>query len=485
MLLAAVSRALITPPLGITMLGYAGRDGVANDVDMDLTATLLVLRDESKTIAILSADLAIIGGRMFLDARQAIASVLQTPPDRILINYSHTHCGPTLTTYFYDTGPALTAMRERYERFFVETCARLALEAIGGLKRARAGSSTGHAPIGVNRREVDTDGSVFLGENPEGPVDHEVRVIRVDDLEGRPIAVVFAHGCHTVTMGPKCMAYSPDYPGPARRIVEQHAGCLSLFLQANGGNINPITGVGANADDSESKNRLGAILGGEVLKVLSDIYTHTTRGPRVFFGMLSKAAMYPRVPLAGEPDQRLSADEVEIELPLYPFPALEEARKLERRYNDELQQHIRQGTRGALLNVGHVFHRWSKNLVAAVESGRKASVTGRIQVLAIGGLAIASFPGETFAEAGMEVKRRSPFPHTAFLGYSNGAVSYVPPRAAYPPGGWSIHGRYGIPDMHFKDYGLPTALLPGASEAVVDAAVALLERAFSNSSAGR
>ena len=483
MLLAGASRAIITPPLGITMLGYAGRDGAANAVDGDLTATLLVLRDESKTIAILSADLALIGGQMFLDARQAIASTLQTPPDHILINYSHTHCGPTLKTYYYDTDAALIELRDRYERFFVETCARLAGEAIGGLRRARAGTSTGQARIGINRREVDTDGSVFLGENPDGPVDHEVRVIRVDDLEGRPIAVVFAHGCHTVTMGPKCMAYSPDYPGPARQIVEQHTGCPSLFLQANGGNINPITGVGGNVDDSDSKNRLGGILGGEVVKVLSGIYTHSTRGPRVFFGMLSKAAMYPRVPMASEPDQRLLAREVEIELPLYPFPTIEAARKLEQRYNDELHQHIRQGTRGALLNVAYVFHRWAKNLVTAVESGCKPSVTGRVQVLAIGDLAIASFPGETFAEAGLEVKQRSPFPHTAFLGYSNGAVSYVPPRAAYPAGGWSIDGRYGIPDMHFKDYGLPTALLPGASEAVVDAAVALLESTFRDSPA--
>src|SRR5215813_4714942 len=103
MLLASVARAIITPPLGMTMLGYAGRDGVATGVDMDLTATLLVLRDESTTVAILSADLALVGGQMFLDSRHAIASALQTRPDHILINYNHTHCGPTLKTYFYDT----------------------------------------------------------------------------------------------------------------------------------------------------------------------------------------------------------------------------------------------------------------------------------------------------------------------------------------------------------------------------------------------
>lgn len=474
MLLAGVSRANITPPLGLTMLGYAGRDGVAAGVDMELTATLLVLRDELTTIAILAADLALIGGEMFVEARQAIAAALQTAPDHILINYSHTHCGPTLKTYFYDTDPVLIAMRDRYEQWFVATCGRLATEAAANLRRARVGTGTGEARIGINRREVDSDGSVFLGENPDGPVDHEVRVIRVDDVEGRPIAVAFAHGCHTVTMGPKCMAYSPDYPGPARQVIETHLGCPSLFLQANGGNINPITGVGGSVDDSDSKNRLGGILGAEVLKVLGSLYTHSVRGPRVFFGMLSKAAMYPRVPLASEPEQGVMAQEVEIELPLYPFPSLAECRELQRRYDDELRHHVQQGTRGALLNVAYVFQRWAGNLAAAVERGGEPKVSGRIQVLRIGDLAIASFPGETFAEAGLEIKRRSPIPHTVFLGYSNGAVSYIPPRDAYPPGGWSVTGRYGIPDMHFKDYGLPTALLPGASETIVERTVRLL-----------
>ncbi|MBM3726043.1 MAG: hypothetical protein FJW40_11535 [Acidobacteria bacterium] len=480
MLLAGVSRAIITPPLGMTMLGYAGRVGTATGVDMDLTATLLVLRDHSTTIAILNADLALVGGQLFLDSRAAIAAALETSPDHVLINYNHTHCGPALKTYFYDTDPALSAMRDRYERSFVETCGKLAVEAAGNLRRARVGTAAGEARIGINRREADADGSIFLGENPDGPVDHEVRVIRVDDLEGRPVAVAFAHGCHTVTMGPKCMAYSPDYPGPARRIIESHVGCPSLFLQANGGNVNPITGIGGNIDDSSNKNRLGGILGGEVVKLLGGIHTESERGPRVFFGMLSKAAMYPRVPLRNEPKPRIEAREVEIELPLYPFPSLPESRELERRYADELQRHIQQGTRGALLNVGHVFHRWARNLVATVESGRKPSVTGRIQALRIGDLAIASFPGETFAEAGMEVKRRSSFPHTAFLGYSNGAVSYVPTREAYPADGWSVNGRYGIPDMHFKDYGLPTALLPGCSEAIVERSVSLLAEMWSS-----
>jgi hypothetical protein len=343
------------------------------------------------------------------------------------------------------------------------------------------GTDKGDAHVGVNRREVDENGNVFLGENLDGIIDHEVRVIRVDDVSGRPLAVVFAYGCHTVTMGPKCLAWSPDFVGPARNVIESVMGCPSLFLQANGGDINPKTGIGAHEDDSDNKNRLGWILGGEVTRVLADIYTESVRGPRVFFGMLSKASMYPRVPLASEPASDIRVTEVPIQLPLYPFPSLEETREIERANGESLRAVIASGQTGAPLNVAHRFHYWSRQLLKAVESRRKPSVTGRIQVIAIGDLASAAYPGETFSVAGLEVKRRSPFTHTLFLGYSNGAVSYVPTREAYPAGGWSIHGRYGIPDMHFKDYGMPTALLPGASEAIVDRTVEQLHTMWGTS----
>lgn len=46
MLRAGIARTIITPPLGMTMVGYAGREGVSQGIDSDLTATALVLDDE-------------------------------------------------------------------------------------------------------------------------------------------------------------------------------------------------------------------------------------------------------------------------------------------------------------------------------------------------------------------------------------------------------------------------------------------------------
>ena len=70
------------------------------------------------------------------------------------------------------------------------------------VRPARIGCGWGESTIGVYRRE-ERDGRDVLGEVPDHPIDPSVGVIRVDDVEGEPIAVVFRYSCHPVTMGPR------------------------------------------------------------------------------------------------------------------------------------------------------------------------------------------------------------------------------------------------------------------------------------------
>ena len=47
-------------------------------------------------------------------------------------------------------------------------------------------------------------------------------------------------------------------------------------------------------------------------------------------------------------------------------------------------------------------------------------------------------PVEPFAEIGVEIKSRSPFPATFVSGYSNGIELYLPVAAAYEEGGYEV-----------------------------------------------
>jgi neutral ceramidase len=183
MLRAGVARCLITPAVGMTMFGYAVREGVAAGKDSDLWATALVLADEQTRVTIIGMDLGFIPNALGSSLRRDIAERLGVHPSHVLVNASHTHCGPTFSEFQYDDDQNQHAMRQAYVARLRTEIPNLVNEAARQLTPARLGTATGEARIGINRRELGPDGMILLGEDPSGPVDHEVRVVRVDDLQ--------------------------------------------------------------------------------------------------------------------------------------------------------------------------------------------------------------------------------------------------------------------------------------------------------------
>jgi hypothetical protein len=352
-----------------------------------------------------------------------------------------------------------------------------ATAAAGRMRPVRIGSGQGTSWIGINRRELDESGKVFLGENPNGPMDPTVGVIRIDELDGRPLAVLFSYGCHTITMGPKCLQLSPDFAGPAREVIEHATGATALFLQAAAGNINPITGIGPTEDDSDNMKRIGQALGAEALNTMTAIRTHNRRGERIIFASLTKNSMYPYVPVEDGATIALDAAGEVAQLPLLPPPSLADARAILAQRDKMLKDAQREGRPAHQLAFFYRFRDWAEFLLHKVESGAtRLTVPVNIQAMRIGDLAFATAAGETLVELGLAVKAASPFPTTHFLGYSNGCIGYIPPKECYPEGGWSPWETYLVPDMLCQSYMLPMHLAPEAAGMVVDGCVALLRR---------
>src|SRR6185295_15206479 len=165
-----------------------------------------------------------------------------------------------------------------------------------------------------------------LGEDPKGVCDHSVGVFRVDKLDGTPLAVAFRYSCHTVTLGPRTNLISPDYPGAARAVIERSMGCPSLFLQGCAGNVNPATGIGQDPDDSpllrDDKNRLGQMLGGEVLKVCGTLRTHRRRKQPELVHSVAVYWLYQYENISPGQEGTIHVTEKEMKLPLAPFPVL-------------------------------------------------------------------------------------------------------------------------------------------------------------------
>lgn len=470
---AGVARVDMTPPVGITMVGYYIREGVSTGVERPLTATALVLESEDARAAILSCDIAFIQNPAAGEIRGRIAQALGTTTESVLLNYSHTHCGPTLPGFLWQDEEQVR-IQQLYLAKLSELLVKVSVDACQSLRPARLGAGSGAAMIGINRREMDETGKVFLGENPSGPVDHEVVVVRVDEPDGRPIAVLFNHGCHTVTMGAKYLQISPDYIGPARELIERTTGALSLFLQGAAGNINPVTGIGSSEDDSENMTRLGQILGGEVIKTFGGIRTHQYRGPRVFLSSLARVSLYPYLPAAVS-TTTIAVRSHRMKLPMLPLPSMEEARRIRQARHDAFDEGRRQGRSPGVLTVLRHFADWGEKLTATVErGGPPPTIPFEVTALRLGEFAAVTVPCEPLVEIGQAVKAASRFTETLFLGYTNGCIGYLSPATAYPAGGWSPWETYAIPDMLFQSYQLPMALDPGCAQMVIDESVEAL-----------
>lgn len=469
---AGAARVDITPPLGIGMVGYYIREGVSQAVQRPLTATSLVLDTGGLRFAILACDIAFIQDPAAREIRGQIANAIGTSVDLVWMNYSHTHCGPTLPGFLWQDED-----QDRLQRAYLATLSdrlvAVTAEAASQMKPARIGAGSAPAPIGINRREKGDDGKFYIGENPTGPQDHEAIVVRVDEVDGRPLAILFNHPCHTVTMGPKCLQLSPDFVGPARDVIEKSIGALSLFLQGAAGNINPVTGIGSQEDDSENMTRLGQILGGAVVQAAAEVRTHQYRGPRASLSSLARVTLFPYVPVKDQPPTVRHAC-VQLNLPMLPLPSLEEARRIRQARADTYQQAKQDGKPEGFLTVLRHFANWGEKLQRTVEAGGTPTIPFEINALRIGDLAMVAVPCEPLVELGLAVKKASPFRKTLFLGYTNGCIGYLSPADAYPPEGWSPWETYAIPDMLFQSYQLPMALQPQCGQMVVDRASELL-----------
>ncbi len=471
-LLAGAARTVINPPLGINRPGVRIFRDPIQAIESDLTATAVVLSNDVTTVAIIAVDLVFMSMPVITALRARIAAAIGTSPSHVLVNFSHTHAGPAFPDFLEDT-PEQMALQTRYQHRVNDQIVATAVLAHQRLQPARVGAGRGECRIGVYRRAKNAAGRDVLGEVPEAPIDPTVGVIRVDDSDGSPIATLFSYGCHPVTMGPRSCVASSDFPGAARAVVESSLGGLSLFLQACGGNINPLWGIGYEVDCRDTKNRTGMILGAEVVKAACGIRTHVRRGEKTPIGPVSNILLWPWQPVTGDSCHRLAASDEVVRLEFGPLPSLEHAQAIVQRWQDQHAANLARGAGHWDLNYSLRFVDWSRRLLAAVQQGHPV-LDVVVQAIRINEIAVCGISVESFFETGLQLKSRSPFPHTEILGYSNGCAAYLPRADDYPAGGWDVDEQYAVPDMFFQSYSLPVALHPNSEQRVVERATALL-----------
>jgi hypothetical protein len=346
-------------------------------------------------------------------------------------------------------------------------------EADRNLQPARIGTGWGESDIGVYRREY-RDGKDVLGEVPDHEFDSSVGVIRIDDLEGNAIATIFRYSAHPVSVGPRSLVASADYPGPAREVVEQNLGGLALFLQGAGGNINPRVGIGWEIDCSDTKNRVGTALGAQVLEVASNIRTNKKQAARVPMGNIPNILFTPWVDVEDNGNALIATADTTVKLTFTELPSLEQALAIQKKWTDLQEQHRTQGAQDWEKRYANKFALWAERLVEAVKKDNP-TFDLYLQAIRVNDVVLLGMNVETFFETGLAIRDQSPFKDTFVLGYTNGSSAYLPRAVDYPEGGWKIDVLYAVPDLYFQSYTVPVAFNPDSEQRAIDESLKLIK----------
>jgi neutral ceramidase len=240
-------------------------------------ARSLVLDVNGARIAFVSVDLAVFTSERTIRICKEKYGISQ-----IMICSSHNHSEPQKWgRSFSKNNPNLA--------FYEDQIISAVEMAVNNLFPAKitAGHKT-FPQLGFNRLVIRDDGhareswysdSHYTSENPEripfGPVDPEVGVLKIEDLQGQPRAIIMNYAMHADIV---CFNYavSADYPGVACRKVEEAYGnkVNCLFVQGAGGNIESlqISSRRSGPDDPFQTDyapmeRTGALLAYEVISL--------------------------------------------------------------------------------------------------------------------------------------------------------------------------------------------------------------------------
>jgi len=241
---AGVSRAVMTPEGTMWLAGYASRDQAATGVLHDLWIKALALEDQHGYQALLiTADVVGIPKSFTDRIRSQLKAAFNLSASQIIINSSHSHSGPIISDGLHDFyGVSFDSTQEDLIRAYTakmeQHMLKAAREAIQSLTPVHVFTGNGVTRFQVNRRN-NSEASIAELFEIKGPVDPSVPVIKVADLSGRMLSIVFGYACHATVLGG--YEWSGDYPGFAQLELEKmYPGATAMFFQGAGGDQNPL-----------------------------------------------------------------------------------------------------------------------------------------------------------------------------------------------------------------------------------------------------
>ncbi len=356
---------------GISNEGYFYSGGHRSEGNLSVRS--MALSSGSDQVVIITADICGLNDSFTRLVKESISKKYGLPSQAVFINSSHTHFAPVsqewLTWQEANQRPDSTYLYSTIWNAMI----RSVDEAFNSQKPARLFFGRGKCDIGYNRS---------LPEHPE-LYDSSVDVLKVKYTDTGKESILFLASCHPVfsTAGKLHYTISANYPGVARKLVEERTGTVnSIFIQGTAGDINP-------GDNGEYIT--GEKLANEVVSVTGKPMTEITGEVSYFLDTLN--------------------------IPVEPWSKSEILRFRE-------ENLTRPGDIYAEKNV-----KWSDIMLERYEKGTMpSSLPVYVHTVNIGNWKLVGFSRETTTEYGFGVKKLWPDKLVSVAGYTNDVSSYLP-----------------------------------------------------------
>ena len=241
---AGTARVSITPQKPIWMTGFGSRTKPSEGVLQELHARALALEDDYGNRAVLVAtDILGFPAAVAKNIAEQVEKRFRLPRERLMLTSSHTHGGPAIASPIRLVyGARATAEEARDVEEYTRELERKVVGVVGSslenLRPARLSFGHGEAKFAMNRRQR-TETGYTINVSPEGPVDHDVPVLRVESENGGLRAVVFGYACHNTTLLGDIYQIHGDYAGFAQeRLEKDYPEAVALFISGCGGDAN-------------------------------------------------------------------------------------------------------------------------------------------------------------------------------------------------------------------------------------------------------
>ncbi len=421
---AGTAQCTITPRTPFWLSGYASRTTPAEAIRTHLYAKALALQDPNgKRWILITTDLIGLPRTISDEVVSRLQSTCKLQPEELTLNSSHTHAGPVVwpnLQVLFDLNEADKEKTLAYASWLTDQLESIANQALKNLIPARLAVGHGATAFAINRRQHTPEG-VRIGTNPDGPVDHDVPVIRITRRDNSTLAIVTGYACHNTTLGGAFFDVDGDYAGAAQRALERdHPGAMAMFVMLCGGDQNP---------HPRGTWELAQEYGESLARATSDVL-HSSMKPVA-------------------PEIRTARQDATVKF----------SHHTRAQFEKELQE-------------GDVFRqRRARLMLHAYDEGKPVrSIHLPIQATRLGSqLTFVGIGGEVVVGYGLRIKAEHPDHNFMVAGYCNDVASYIPTEKVLQEGGYEA-------DSSMIYYGQPGPFTPDVEHSIFQGIDAVLQR---------